>query len=105
MRRELWETITELVEGLAVPQEPASNLHVTGMTVDLPIELVVVQTRVGFRLLVDAPHYRWDVGLRPDPGRLRLNLQELDEEETAWLAQYGTSAPARHGAVNTSEND
>ena len=83
MKRELWETITKLVEALAVPQAAGSGLRVTGMTVDLPVELVIVQTEVGFRLLIDAPHYRWDAGLRPETGRMRLTLRQLEREEMA----------------------
>jgi len=71
----LWETVSELIEALASPQAAEMGLHITKMTVDMPMELVVVQTEVGFRLLIDAPHYRWDVGLRPKTGRLRLALR------------------------------
>ncbi len=91
MGRELWETVTELVEALAAPQASSLGLKVTAMTVDLPIELVVVQTEVGFRLLVDAPHYRWDAGLRPRPGRLRLKLTQMDEKETMLVAHLASN--------------
>jgi hypothetical protein len=87
MKRELWETVTELIEGLAVPQATEMGLRITEMTVSLPVELVVVQTDVGFRLLIDAPHYRWDAGLRPEAGQLRLAVRQMDSEEAAWFAE------------------
>ena len=83
MAREFWETVAELAGALAAPQIKALGLRVTDLSVDLPVEMVVVQTAVGFRLLVDAPHYRWDAGIRPEPGRLRLALAEPSENRAA----------------------
>ncbi|MCB0208143.1 MAG: hypothetical protein KDJ52_02360 [Anaerolineae bacterium] len=88
MKREFWETVTELLEALAAPQVSELDLRITEMKVDLPVELVVVQTEVGFRLLIDAPHYRWAAGLRPEPGRLRLALRQINSDEATWLEQY-----------------
>lgn len=90
MKRELWELISELVEALAAPQAEKWGLTVTGMQLELPIELVVAQTEVGFRLLIDAPHYRWDAGLRPEAGRMALQLRKTGAQEAAWFAQFGS---------------
>lgn len=90
MKRELWEMITELVEALVVPQTEKLGLRVIDMTVQLPVELVIVQTAVGFRLLIDAPHYRWDTGLRPETSQLQLALCRIDAEEAVWLAEFGS---------------
>ena len=98
MARELWETVSTLVEALAMTPGESLGLKVRTVTVDLPSEWVVVQTKVGFQLLVDALHYRWDPGLRPEPGRLRLELAQMREEEEFWMKQFGraglTEAPA-----------
>jgi hypothetical protein len=85
MSRELWETVTELVGGLAALQGGGAGVRITGMELELPVEMVVVQTRVGFRLLVDAPHFRWNPGLRPRTGRLGLVVQRVDADELAWI--------------------
>lgn len=80
MRRELWEATVGMVEALVATSERAPGLRVVGAVLDLPTEVVVVRTSVGFRLLIDAPHYRWDVGLRPRPGRLRMEIGLAETE-------------------------
>ena len=76
MKREFWQTVTELVEALQVPGSTRLGLKVTSMTIDLPVEMVIVQTEVGFQLLIDALHYRWDAGLRPQPAKLTMTVMQ-----------------------------
>lgn len=82
MQRELWETVAELIAALSQPEAASAGLQVTGMKLDLPVELVVVRTAVGFRLLLDAPHFRWDAGLRPRTGRIQLAVSHASASET-----------------------
>ena len=76
MRRELWHLVTELLD--AAPALPAGDaeIRVTGMTLDLPAEIALPRTSVGFRLYADAPRTQWSYGLRARPGRLRVVLQQ-----------------------------
>lgn len=76
MRRELWEAIVEMTNAVANTTEDLPGLSITSATLDLPTETIIAQTERGFRLLIDAPHYRWDTGLRPQLGRLRLEIEQ-----------------------------
>jgi hypothetical protein len=80
MRRELWETIVDLLEAVASLQTRETGLHITSLMVDLPVEVLVRQTAVGFTLLADLPQSRWTEGLTAQPGRMQLHLSEVAHE-------------------------
>lgn len=80
MQRELWETIVDMVSGLESPQFERLGLRITGATIDLPLELALVRTRVGFLILAGAPQSRWQSDMQRRPGRLRLTVEEHQHE-------------------------
>lgn len=75
MRRELWQTVTDLVDALPTEQASALGLRVSDVTVSLPVEVTLPRTAAGFRVLVDAPRHRGPVGWHEGVGRLRLVLR------------------------------
>jgi hypothetical protein len=79
-RRELWETITELVDALTVPDGERIGLHVTDVDINLPVEVVLAPTEVGFKVYVDVPAWRQETGIQHQKGRLRIRLSEETHE-------------------------
>lgn len=80
-RRELWETLVDVLT--AVGSQPAvqRGLVVESVEVDVPVEVVARLTTVGFRLLVDAPQWRWEDGFPLRSGRLIVTLQKDDHDQ------------------------
>lgn len=74
MRRELWELITDLATASATSEAMQAGVHVSSLEIDLPVEVQVQPTEVGFRLFVDVPRSLWTEGLREQPTRMKLNL-------------------------------
>ena len=79
-RRELWETLVDLLEVVDVQQTLQSGIHVRSIEVDLPVEIVARFTEVGFQLLIDPPHWRWESGFPVRSGRLKVTLQESEND-------------------------
>lgn len=79
-RRELWETITEIVGALTVPDAESIGLRVTDVDINLPVEVVLAPTDVGFKVYVDVPAWRTETGIQHQKGRLRIRLTEETHE-------------------------
>ena len=75
MRRSLWETLAELVEA-AEPTRDSGPLRVTGIDLDLPVEVRLRAVGDDWELLGDLPRWRWRGGFDEQPGRLRLRCVE-----------------------------
>lgn len=80
MTRELWETVVDLVGALDVPQLGQLGLYLTRATLELPVEVTVIQTVVGFQLAIGAPQFRWSEGIQRRSGRLRLEVGARADE-------------------------
>lgn len=77
MRRELWQTVTDLTDALPTESAEALGLRVSDVAVTLPVEVVLPRTAAGFRVYVDAPRSRWTPGVRDGAGRLSLSLHHV----------------------------
>jgi hypothetical protein len=75
VRRALWETLAELVEA-AGPDQDAGALRITGVDLDLPVEVRARPADDGWELLGDLPRWRWRGGFDERPARLRLRCVE-----------------------------
>ena len=82
MRRELWETLVDLMESMAVPEARVLGLRVTDVTLDLPVEIVLQPTEVGFKFLAGPPMWRQETGLQHQKGRMsvRMTITESPEQ-------------------------
>jgi hypothetical protein len=80
MTRELWETVVDLVSALDVPQLGQLGLYLTQARLELPVEVSVIQTAIGFQLAVGAPQFRWSEGIQRRSGRLRVEVGESADE-------------------------
>jgi hypothetical protein len=78
MRRELWEMVVDLLNGVTPPTMAAGGLRVVGMTLDLPVDVNVRRTATEFKMLVDLPATRWTDGFMVQPGRMQLDLRSTD---------------------------
>jgi hypothetical protein len=76
MRRTLSETLVELAESTQPLPEIAPWLRVTGLTLDLPIEIALRRLAGEAELLADAPRWRWRTPFDEVPGRLRITWEE-----------------------------
>ncbi|HEY0406410.1 MAG TPA: hypothetical protein VGC89_11830 [Pyrinomonadaceae bacterium] len=75
MRRALWETVTELIVAVS-PDETEAMIQVTGLDIDLPIEMMLHETAAGVEILADLPQWRWATAFDARRGRIRLHLRE-----------------------------
>lgn len=79
MRRELWETLVELMESVVAIEADSSDLRITNAVINIPIEVRAKVTEVGFLLLADLPRWQIDTGFEERPGQLKINLY-LEEQ-------------------------
>ena len=84
MQRPLWEMIVDLVSGV-VPDDAAQwPVRVTGLSLDLPMEVVFRRTGPGehdVALLADVPRWRWRTEFDLPLGRLRLRCGDSAERD------------------------
>lgn len=80
MTRELWETVVDLMEALEPQRAALAGLVVTRAALDLPVECVFVETKVGFQIRVDAPAVRIVSGLGRKPTNLRMTVERRPHE-------------------------
>ncbi|MBX3086003.1 MAG: hypothetical protein KF716_30485 [Anaerolineae bacterium] len=85
-RRELWETLTSLMDDInrvsgaevrALADAQAASdvgLVIDDVTLDVPVEITIRKTDVGFRLFMDLPAWRYQSGFVLEPGRMRVRL-------------------------------
>jgi hypothetical protein len=78
MRRELWEMLVDLLDGVTPPQMGLAGLRIVGMSLDLPVDVAVRKTSSACALLVDLPATRWTDGFMVQPGRMQLDLSITD---------------------------
>ena len=75
-RRPLWETLVELLD-VAVPAAGATAaLRVTGLYLDVPLEVALGRTGDGPELLGDLPRWRWTTEFDNRQGRLQIVCRE-----------------------------
>ncbi|MEM6252899.1 MAG: hypothetical protein AAF821_08250 [Cyanobacteria bacterium P01_D01_bin.156] len=79
MRRELWETLVELMESVNAIEHDHPELRVTNAVINIPIEVRAEMTQVGFRLLADLPRWEIKTGFEERPSRLKINLYLGDQ--------------------------
>ena len=77
MRRALWETIAELTDATRSRLPDAGLVRVTGVALDLPIEIGLRRGAEGVEVLGDVPRWRWTSGFDESRGRLRLRIEEV----------------------------
>ena len=75
-RRPLWETLVELLEVARPDRDAPVALRVTGLYLDVPLELAVGQTADGLELLGDLPRWRWTTEFDSRQGRLQIDCRE-----------------------------
>ncbi len=76
MKRELWETLAEILEAASAHDLPGEQMRITRLSLDLPMEIDLPKTNDAFVFRGDAPRTRWDAGFKPPLGRLRIRLEE-----------------------------
>jgi hypothetical protein len=72
MKTELADTLLQLFEGLAAPDE--SGLVVTSVDVEMPVEIAAATRGRELVFLAQAPHSRWQAGFLPPVQRLGAKL-------------------------------
>ena len=72
MRTELADTLLQLFQGLAAPEE--SGLVVTSLDVEMPVEVTAAMRGRELVFLAQAPHSRWQAGFLPPVQRLGAKL-------------------------------
>lgn len=82
MRRELWETLLEILNALSLPEAAVQGLRIQSATLDLPVEVAMSYTENGFKLFVDLPRWRWIGGIQEQPARMRLTIHTETSTET-----------------------
>jgi hypothetical protein len=82
MRRELWETVTDLMESILPEEDAASLLRVQSASFDVPIEVFFHQRGDELELRADLPRWRWATVFDEQRGRLRLFCRESEFESS-----------------------
>ena len=76
MKRELWDTLCEVVDGLAPVTAEGVSIRIRAVELDLPMEIDTVGTGDQAIVRADLPRWRWPTEFDVEPGRLRVRLQE-----------------------------
>jgi hypothetical protein len=74
-RPPLWATLASVVEALQPDGDAAELLRVTGVRLDLPLELTFQGAGEGLELLAQPPGWRWSTAFDRRPARLVLELR------------------------------
>jgi hypothetical protein len=74
MRRPLSETLLDLLG--SVTSTPTAMFRVSGVYLDLPLEIRVRFTEAGVEVLADAPSWRWQTEFNEPRSRVRITCQE-----------------------------
>ena len=77
MRRELADTLIELVRAVTPP--PDTGLVVTEALLDVPLEVQPVTDRGRLVFLGDVPHSRWKSGFLPQTHLTRITVTLVEE--------------------------
>lgn len=78
MQRELWQMIVELADAVAPLGGTSSMLRVTGLSLDMPIEVDLRTGRDGQELKADLPRWRSPSGFDVPRGRLQVRFGEQE---------------------------
>jgi hypothetical protein len=76
MKRELWETLSEVVHGLTPVTTDGVSIRIRAVELDLPMEIDAVGAGDEAIVRADLPRWRWPTEFDVEPGRLRVRLQE-----------------------------
>ncbi len=82
MQRELWQTLVDMMTAINPQIAGEYGMIIQDVTLDLPVEIVVHRTEQAFYLMVDLPQWRWENGIHLEPGRMRVRLQEMSDDES-----------------------
>ena len=75
MRAPLWATLAALAESLHPAGEAAESLRVSGVLLDLPLEVSLRRTGDGVEVLGEPPAWRWETAFDRRPARLTVELR------------------------------
>ena len=78
-RPQLHHTLTAAVE--AVSPQAQSEIVVTEVELDLPLEIVVAEQAGRLLIAGTAPHSRWDSGFLPEVHLAHLSIELVDLPE------------------------
>lgn len=76
MKRQLWETLVEVVDGLMPVTSEQVVIRVRTVGLDLPMEIDVVGSGDAAIVRADLPRWRWTTDYDVEPGRLQVRLEE-----------------------------
>ena len=76
-RRELHHTLVEALDALVPPA--GSGLVITGVALDLPLELTALDRGGAPVVIGSAPHSRWESGFLPPVHLAHLEIEALDD--------------------------
>jgi hypothetical protein len=85
MRRPLGDTIAELTDVLAPDQD---LLRLTGILLDLPMEMAMRESNAGLEFVADVPRWRWRTFFDQQPGRMRVELSAMTAAAAADLLMH-----------------
>jgi hypothetical protein len=74
VKRQLWETLCEVVDGLMPVSTEGVDIRVTTIGLDLPMEIDVSDSGDGAIVQADLPRWRWPTDFDVEPGRLQVRL-------------------------------
>lgn len=75
-RRPLGELVAEFGDVLALSPARAHGMHVTALTMMLPLEVTLQRAADDLVVTGDAPRWRWRTPFDREPGHLTLYLRE-----------------------------
>lgn len=76
MKRQLWETLCEVVDGLTPVSTDGASIRIRDVELDLPMEIEAVGSGDRAIIRADLPRWRWATDFDVEPGRLRVRLAE-----------------------------
>ena len=73
MHQPFWQTLTELIAGSVSSETWGGPVHIVGITLDVPMEIIFVpRANQEPLLLATVPRWRWPTDFDPLLGRLRV---------------------------------
>lgn len=99
-RRPLGDVVAELAA--TVQPDPAhhAGTRVTGLAIDIPIEVELRDGSDAPELLGDLPRWRWRSAFDRQPGRLSIELSEAATGGAAGQSHVAGSAPVETAAAS-----
>jgi hypothetical protein len=75
MRPPLWATLAGVVDAVRPAGEAGELLRVSGVSLDLPVEIELRRTADGVEILGQPPAWRWETAFDRRPARLTVRLR------------------------------